>query len=204
MVEGSIHRLSIASVLRDYPGSQVRGFRKAVQKVKWNFENWAGSEENPTWQDFLSYGEAWKDGLLPDAWLIDPDCMSVICFEVEDSNRLNSAKIDRYVSLWWHLDNFYWEIHLLCVGRWGRIEAVPITEFTSLASVTLEGHPLRNVIEADRNAKRITFELSKIYCIRDIGERLRRRSDWMKANQGFVLEEFIGRRERPEVADPSQ
>src|SRR5262249_39661856 len=158
-----------------------KGFRKAIQRLQWDWENWelAGpNEERPTWRDFLAYGEAWKDGILPDVWFIDEECMSAVCIEVEDTNRINTAKLDRFVRLWWHLDEMYWETHLICSDRWGNLNPIPLTDFTAMGYANLEGHHLASVIQAERDVKKVIFELTRIYCIRDVEQRNRARLDW--------------------------
>jgi hypothetical protein len=178
---------------RDYPRSQSRGFRKAIQRLQWDWENWddtepgEAEEAKPTWANFVDWGAAWKDGIVPDLWFIDEECMSVVCIEVEDTSRINTHKLDKYVRLWWHLDEMYWETHLLCSDRWGTLIPVPLTDFTSMGRVQTGGHHLANVIEAEREAKKITFELTKIYCIRDSGLRDTARRDWLERNPGFGL-----------------
>jgi hypothetical protein len=107
----TIHDRMISRLQRDYPQSQTQGFRRAIQKLKWDWENWDDAEpvevgqKKPSWEDFLDWGEAWKDGIIPDLWFIDEECMSVVCIEVEDTSRINTRKLDRYVRLWWHLDD---------------------------------------------------------------------------------------------------
>lgn len=183
----TIHNRMIFVLCRDYPGAQTKGFRKAVQKLQWDWEGWDDSTENPTWADFLNYGEAWRGGIIPDIWFIDEECMSVICIEVEDTNRINTAKLNQYVALWWHLDNMYWETHLLCSDRWGNLTPVPLTDFTSMGLAETTGHRLASVIEAELDAKKITFELTKIYSIRDVHERTDARTRWLQNNPGFGL-----------------
>jgi hypothetical protein len=59
----TIHDRTIYLLQRDYPGSKTVGFRKAVQRLQWDWENWADAEptehgeSKPAWSDFLEYGE---------------------------------------------------------------------------------------------------------------------------------------------------
>src|SRR5215471_7470778 len=109
----SLHDRTVMLLQSDFPGSQTRGFRRAIQKLKWDWENWDDAEPielgegKPTWRDFTDWGEAWNGGIVPDLWFIDEECMSVVCIEVEDTSRINTAKLDSYVRLWWHLDEMY-------------------------------------------------------------------------------------------------
>jgi hypothetical protein len=189
----TIHSRTTVRLQRDFPSAQTRGFRKAIQKLQWDWEKWDQAEEHPTWQDFLEYGEAWKGGIIPDLWFIDDDCMSVICIEVEDTSRINTTKLNQYERLWWHLDEFYWETHLICSDRWGNLTPVPLTDFTSMGLVETRNHPLKGVIEAEREAKMVVFELTKIYAMRDAETREAARRKWLQANPGFGKQEFLHR-----------
>jgi hypothetical protein len=142
----------------------------------------------PTWDDFLDWGEAWKGGIIPDVWFIDEECMSVICIEVEDTSRINTAKLDEYVRLWWHLDSMHWELHLLCSDRWGNLSPVPLTDFTSIGLADVNKHRLGPVIQAERDAKKIVFELTKIYGMRDGKQRDIARRQWLDSNPLFGLQ----------------
>ena len=170
--QNTIHNRTIFVLQRDFPGSQTKGFRRAIQKLQWDWENWADAVlepgmDKPTWSNFLDYGETWKGGIIPDLWFIDEECMSVVCVEVEDTSPINTAKLNQYVRLWWLLDELYWEIHLLCSDRWGNLLPVPLANFTAMGLAETKGHHLENVIEAEREAKEITFELTKIFAIRN-------------------------------------
>lgn len=157
-----------------------------------------------TWSDFLECGETWQGRIIPDLWFIYEECMSVVCIEVEDTSPINTAKLNQYVRLWWLLDEMYWEIHLLCADRWGYLAPVPLTNFTAMGLADTNGHSLANVISAEREAKEITFELTKVYAIRDLNERNAARRLWLETHSGFSLrtnpefnsEKFALRRER--------
>ena len=159
--QATIHERTIFVPRRDFPGSQTKGFRRSVQKLQWDWEDWEDSENKPSWSDFMDYGEAWKGGIIPDLWFIDEECMSVVCIEVEDTSPINTAKLDQYVRLWWHLDEMYWEIHLLCSDRWGNLVPVPLTDFSAMGLAEIKESHLASVIEAEREAKKIAFELTK-------------------------------------------
>jgi hypothetical protein len=188
--ELTIHDRMILLLQRDYPHSRTKGFRKAVQQLQWDWESWddaRSDEEKPAWRDFTDWGEAWDGGIIPDLWFIDEDCMSVVCIEVEDTNRIGTGKLNQYVRLWWHLDEMYWELHLICSDRWGHLTPVPVADFTSMGMVEIEGHRLASVIQAERDAKKTVFDLTKIYSIRDSKQRDLARREWMEQNRGFCL-----------------
>jgi hypothetical protein len=185
--QDTIHDRMIFLLCRDYPAAQKKGFRKAIQKLQWDWEDWENLEDKPSWSKFLSYGEVWNGGIIPDIWFIDEECMSVVCIEVEDTSRINTTKLNQYVALWWHLDNMYWETHLLCSDRWGSLTPVPLTDFTSMGLAETNGHRLASLIEAELDAKKIIFELTKIYSIRDVCSRTEARRKWLDVNLGFGL-----------------
>jgi hypothetical protein len=57
----TIHDRMISRLQRDYPQSQTRGFRRAMQKLKWDWEDWDDAEplevgeKKPNWQNFLDW-----------------------------------------------------------------------------------------------------------------------------------------------------
>lgn len=60
--QNTIHNRTIFVLQRDFPGSQTKGFRRAIQKLQWDWENWADAVlepgmDKPTWSNFLDYGE---------------------------------------------------------------------------------------------------------------------------------------------------
>jgi hypothetical protein len=94
----------------------------------------------------------------------------------------------------------------LC-GQVGSLVPVPLTNFTAMGLADTNGHSLANVIRAEREAKEITFELTKVYAIRDLNERNAARLLWLETHSGFSLrtnpefnsEKFALRRERASV-----
>jgi hypothetical protein len=187
--QSTIHNRTIYVLQRDYPCSKTKGFRKAVERLQWDWENWEDAEpteqgeRKSAWSDFLEYGETRSGGIIPDLWFFDEECMSVVCIEVEDTNLINTAKLNQYVRRRWHLDEMYWETHLLCSDRWGNLTPVPVT---NMGLVEISGRRLASVIEAEREAKEITFQLTKIYAIRDRERRSSARKMWMEENPGLA------------------
>lgn len=196
-MEGSIHETAVTLLHRSFNGAHRVGFRKAIQQLQWDHEGWAEFDEQPTWNDFLKNGEVWKEGILPDLWLIDHETMSVVCIEVENGNAISDRKFQSYRNLWWHLDEFYWELHLLVSDRWCNLTPVPVHRFTSMGTVDLKNHRLANVIAAERNKNEIMFKLSKIYCNSDLSEREIQRAQWMAKNPSFTLAKFREQSQEP-------
>jgi hypothetical protein len=46
----TIHERTIFVLRREFPKSQTKGFRKAIQKLQWDWEDWEDSDEKPTWR----------------------------------------------------------------------------------------------------------------------------------------------------------
>ncbi|WP_206696063.1 hypothetical protein [Agrobacterium leguminum] len=187
---GSIHETAITLLQQSYRAARRSGFRKAIQELQWNEEGWANTEESTSWKEFLERGEVWKEGIIPDLWFIDEDVMSVICIEVERANPINDRKFETYRNLWWHLDEFHWELHLLVSDRWCNLTPVPVHRYTAMGTADLEKHPLGAVIKVEREKNEIMFELSKIYCISDISARAMQRTEWIEKYPRFTLEKF--------------
>lgn len=86
--------------------------------------------------------QTWKDRdakFVPDAYLIDKDKKTVVCYEVEDHHPLNPFSIGEYAAAWWALEYIYWDLHLIAYDVFGnaRIIAFPSSEFIA--------HDLRKV-----------------------------------------------------------
>ncbi|MQB07817.1 hypothetical protein DXT91_27610 [Agrobacterium tumefaciens] len=116
--------------------------------------------------------------------------MSVICIEVEHGSPINNRKFASYKNLWWHLDEFYWELHLLVSDRWCNLTPVPVHRYTSMGTANLENHRLRSVIEVERKKNEVMFELSKIYCVSEISARATQKTEWMEKYPSFTFEKF--------------
>ena len=76
---------------------------------------------------------------VPDAYLIDRESRTVVCYEVEDHHPLNPFSIGEYAAAWWTLEYNYWDLHLIAYDAYGnpRIIAFPHSEFIA--------HELRQV-----------------------------------------------------------
>lgn len=70
---------------------------------------------------------------VPDAYLIDPENNTVVCYEVEDRNPLNPFSIREYGAAWWTLEYIYWDLHLIAYDVYGnpRIVAFPESDFVA-------------------------------------------------------------------------
>lgn len=78
--------------------------------------------------------ESWRardSNFIPDAYLIDKDSRTVVCYEIEDQHHLNLNSIGTYGAAWWTLEYIYWNLHLIAYDIYGnsRIVNLPESEF---------------------------------------------------------------------------
>lgn len=57
--------------------------------------------------------------LMPDAYKIDSTTWTVHCFEVEIRNHINHERVDKYIDLFWELDQFEHQVYLWTIDRYG-------------------------------------------------------------------------------------
>ena len=76
---------------------------------------------------------SWKydSRFVPDAYIVDTDRKTVVCYEVEDHHPLNPFSIGGYADAWFTLEYIYWDLHLIAYDVYGnpRIVALPESEF---------------------------------------------------------------------------
>lgn len=66
-------------------------------------------------------------GVLPDAYRINVTAKKVTVFEVEDTYPLSWEKVDRYLALFWMLDNYDWDLEIVVVDRSGHARHADVT-----------------------------------------------------------------------------
>jgi hypothetical protein len=66
-------------------------------------------------------------GMIPDAYRINTEAQTVTIFEVEDTYGLTWKKLDRYLDLFWVLDNESWELEIVVVDRAGHARHTDVT-----------------------------------------------------------------------------
>jgi hypothetical protein len=79
---------------------------------------------------------AWKyrdSHFIPDAYLIDQENKTIVCYEVEDTHPLNPFSVGEYAAAWWTLEYIGWDLHLIAYDIYGnpRIVAFPEADFMS-------------------------------------------------------------------------
>lgn len=82
--------------------------------------------------------------LRPDAYLVDKERCTVVCYEVEDSHPLNPFIIGKYAAAWWTLEYIYWNLHLIAYDIYGnyRIIQFPESRFIAQEVRKKRKHPL--------------------------------------------------------------
>jgi hypothetical protein len=58
--------------------------------------------------------------VIPDAYLIDRLNMTIVCYEIEDTNPLKADVLIRYGNLWALLEYFAWDLHLIAYDIYGH------------------------------------------------------------------------------------
>ncbi len=99
----SRHEAFVQELLREDPSRKTRGFRGALQAV-------AEDQVDLSWVR-----------VVPDAYQVSSGL--AIAYEVEDTHRVDRAKLSVYGRLWAEFDQLGWEFRLVIVDiRGGRLE----------------------------------------------------------------------------------
>jgi hypothetical protein len=89
----------------------------------------------------VSVLSSWNEdvaGFLPDAFLIDEDRKTVVCYEIEDTNPLKPAAIRKYANAWWLLETIYWDLHLIAYDIYGNARSIPFPYAEHIAEHAIE------------------------------------------------------------------
>jgi hypothetical protein len=108
-----------------------------------------------------------------------------LCIEVEDAHPVDAEKLARYEDIWWMLDGYHWELHLISADRWGNLTPISIFEYGEWGKLDPRTPGFGNVLEVERDKNPIVFELSKIYCIENMQDREQARADWLLKYPAF-------------------
>ncbi len=71
--------------------------------------------------------ESWKGRdarMAPDAFLIDAENKTIVCYEVEDTHPLNPNSIGAYANAWYTLEYVYWDLHLIAYDIYGHPKVI--------------------------------------------------------------------------------
>lgn len=58
--------------------------------------------------------------MIPDAFLIDKERRTIVCYEIEDTHPLNPRSIVAYGRVWSTLEYIYWDLHLIAYDPYGH------------------------------------------------------------------------------------
>lgn len=161
----SVHEFTIQNLLQDYPEASTRGFKRSVHALQ---------KRNGAWPECL-----WPGGLRPDIFWIDDRANCVFVLEVEDSNKISSAKLDEFGRLRETLFNDEMELALIASDRWGNLTPV---------SMCYRGD------DGWGPYGQAVFALTTIGCIKDKGARAQARRRWLAANPDMDREVIVQER----------
>jgi hypothetical protein len=84
--------------------------------------------------------DAWKERcrFIPDAYLIDHDQRTVVCYEIEDWNPMHPHALMRYADAWWTLEAIEWDLHLITYDIYGHPREIMFPEVEFLAGPLTE------------------------------------------------------------------
>jgi hypothetical protein len=113
--------------LRDeYPQLRVRGFRKSLFEflMKILIDKKMILDPDTNTIDKKSTIELllkkYKQGIVPDAFLLVVDERKVVVFEIEDTHMLTINKLDEYIKLYSNLQELKVELGLIFTDRYGQ------------------------------------------------------------------------------------
>jgi hypothetical protein len=76
---------------------------------------------------------------VPDAYLIDAERASIVCYEIEDTHPINHSSILAYGYAWWALNEIYWDLHLIAYDIYGHARIYRFPEADLIAQVHERG-----------------------------------------------------------------
>lgn len=107
-----IHAQIIADLLTEWPGSQAKGFMKALSKLP-DADYMPDMHKNDRrWWQSVSF--------VPDVFLIVPERRHVVIFEVVVTNDVSDDKFAKIADLAWALDEDYYTLILIRCDRFSR------------------------------------------------------------------------------------
>ncbi len=110
------HQSLVADLLRE--GMSGTGFRANLERA-------------------VGHGLSFR--LVPDAHRIDEEERTVEVHEVEVTHSMSENKLERYLRLYWALDEHDWELRVFVVNRFGQRSELDM--FRRLCTALTKGHP---------------------------------------------------------------
>lgn len=73
--------------------------------------------------------------MIPDAFYIDVENKTVVCYEVEDYHPLNPFSVSAYAAAWFNLEYIYWDLHLIAYDIYGHPREIVFPEAGCIAEL---------------------------------------------------------------------
>lgn len=117
-------------VEQDYPDEDYR--RRLIRRL----DKWTSNKSRRILLEKCEILECWRNRdsrFIPDAFLVDREQRTVVCYEIEDSHPLNPFSIGEYGAAWWTLEYIYWDLHLIAYDIYGNARVIDFPESEFLA-----------------------------------------------------------------------
>lgn len=127
-------RKSVLSSIFDDAVEQHFNDKDYEERYVRRLKRWAGKNYRQRLIESCEILSTWRyrdARFVPDAYLIDSENSTIVCYEVEDSHPLNPFSIGEYGAAWWTLEYIFWDLHLIAYDIYGnsRVIALPHSEF---------------------------------------------------------------------------
>lgn len=117
-------------------------------------KRWTGPDYQQHFNNQFEILASWRERfpIVPDAYLIDAQKKTVVCFEVEDQHHLKLVKVEHYGGAWWCLEYIYWDLHLIAYDIYGNPRVIELPESSLTAKNLLDYRETRQGKKAQKNA----------------------------------------------------
>jgi hypothetical protein len=117
-------------VEQNYPDENYRN--KLIRRL----DKWTSDKSRKVFLARCEILECWinRDSrFIPDAFIVDCERRTVVCYEIEDSHPLSPFSIGEYGAAWWTLEYIYWDLHLIAYDIYGNSRVIDFPESDFLA-----------------------------------------------------------------------
>lgn len=141
------------AILEDACEGKSAEWRK---KYRRRLKRWTGSNHLNNFYERFEILASWKQRyrIVPDAYFIDAENKTVVCFEVEDQHHLTPNKIEHYGGAWNCLEYIYWDLHLISYDIYGNPRLIELPDSSYTASHLLDSREIRNNLRSKGNIRR--------------------------------------------------
>lgn len=117
-------------------------------------KRWMGPDYQQRFYNRFEILASWRERfpIVPDAYLIDAQKKTIVCFEVEDQHHLKPAKLEHYGGAWWCLEYIYWDLHLIAYDIYGNPRVIELPESSLAAKKLLDYRDAGQDKKARKNA----------------------------------------------------